>query len=349
MRHTLADLTDDYVVYRDLEPCDSRLRGLAVLRGQLGLAPDLLPRKRDLAYAQVIAAIAAEAQEQRGRAPLERFLVLGDTDNDRQLALLLCELGLQPAYGFIAVDRLTDAATICVEGSITTANRWALIDDWLATLARHTSGWARTAVLIDIDKTLLGPRGRNDAPIDEARAEGALAVARALLGDVLDEAAFCRNYATLCQKRYHDFTLDNQDYVAYTALLMSSGVLSQEDFAKGHADGSLAHFASLLERSSKGLPYCLRELHREIVARVAQGDPTPFTAFRRAEFLATAVRLRDGRLTICREVFAACMRLREAGALCFAASDKPAESALPTEAQRAQGMLALHHTPAVVQ
>jgi hypothetical protein len=349
MMHTIADLTDEYVVYRDLEPCDSRLPGLTVLREKLGLAPGVLPRKREQAYAQVIAAIAAAAQQQRGGATLDRFLVIGDTENDRLLAHFLGTRGPQAAYGFIALEQLADAAQLCVEGNITTANRWALIDDWIAELDQQLPDWSRTAVLIDIDKTLLGPRGRNDAPIDEARAEGALHVARDMLADALDADAFCRSYAALCQKRYHGFTLDNQDYVTYTALLFSSAVYNQAAFDEGLAAGSIADFAALLDQTRARVPLALRSLHDEIAERVAQKNPTPFTAFRRAEFVATAARLSDGRLTMCNEVFSACMRLREAGALCLAASDKPAESALPTEVQRGQGLQALHHTPTVVR
>ncbi|NJM05106.1 hypothetical protein HC891_01035 [Candidatus Gracilibacteria bacterium] len=346
---TIADLTDEYVVYRDLEPCDARLPGLCTLRSALELAPRLLPRKRERAYAQVLAAIVTAAQQQRGLPAIERFLVIGDTDNDRQLALFLCEQSPHTAYGFIAVDAVTSSPTLNYEGPIAVANRWALIDDWLIRLHEQQPDWSRTAVLIDIDKTLLGPRGRNDGPIDDARAEGALVVAHDLLGGALDEAAFCFNYASLCQKHYHDFTCDNQDYVTYTALLIASGVLSRETFDAALHNGDLPHFAALLEQKTSRVPDALQALHREISARVAEGDPTPFIAFRRAEFVATAARLSDGRLTICREVFTACMRLRTAGALCFAASDKPSESARPTEAQRAQGFMALHHTPAIVR
>jgi hypothetical protein len=346
---TIADLTADRVFYRDLEPCDPSLPGLEALRESLGLPAGLLPRKRETAYARVALALAEAAQAQRGGPPLGALLVIGDTENDRLLARYLGDLpGAPSAYGLIGEDRPVVDESLTWDGRIAHATRWALLHPWAAELERRGVRWDRAALLIDIDKTLLGPRGRGDGAIDDARAEGALAVAGDLLGARLDIPTFRRIYAELCRKEWHGFTLDNQDYVVSTALLITSGAVDYDELRASVSSGELPSFAAMLDAVTPRVPTPLGALHSELRERVAAGDPTPFKLFRRAEFVATVARMADGRLTLCGELFTLAERLIAAGALCLATSDKPAESALPSPAQIAAGMLPLHRTPAQV-
>lgn len=346
-RVTIADLTGEAVLYRDLEPCDPALPRLDELRASLGLptgGPP--PRKRDRDYALVILALAQAAQAARHGPPLSSLAVLGDTENDRLLAEHLRTVSDLPVYGFIGEDRPVAPEALTWEGDTATATRWHLIDPWASELARRGVSWAGCALLIDIDKTLLGPRGRSDGAIDDARAEGALAVAAGLVPG-LDVPLFRRTYAELCRKEWHPFTLDNQDYVVATALLVATGAVELDELRAELEEGG--GFSGLLAATGALVPPGLAELHAELRARVAAGDPTPFKAFRRAELTATLARMADGRLTICGLVFELCQDLADRGALCLAASDKPAESALPSAAQAAAGVLPLHQTPAVVE
>ncbi|MFV9506616.1 MAG: hypothetical protein AB4911_18860 [Oscillochloridaceae bacterium umkhey_bin13] len=345
---TIADLTGDAVLYRDLEPCDPALPRIAALRAKLGMADGPLPRKRDRAYAQLILALAHAAQAVRGGPPLTCVAVIGDTDNDRLLAIHLDELGALAAYGFIGEDRPVAPETMEWQGKVALATRWHLLDAWAATLETQGCDWSRTALLIDIDKTLLGPRGRSDGAIDDARAEGALAVAATLAGPGLDVAAFRRTYAELCHRQWHSFTLDNQDYVVATALLAVAGALDLEQLATQVAAGPPPRFAETLAATAPVVPPWLADLHADLRERVASGDPTPFKAFRRAELTATLARMADGRLTLCDVVLELGQRLAARGALCLAASDKPAESALPSPEQQAVGMRPLHRMPAII-
>jgi hypothetical protein len=350
MNATIADLTADRVFYRDLEPCDASLPGLATLRERLGLPAGLLPRKRDRAYAQVVLALAEIAQAQRGGGPLGALLVIGDTENDRLLAEYLDSIpGAPAAYGFIGEDRPVAEAQLRWDGPGASATRWSLVGDWAGELERRGVAWDRAALLIDIDKTLLGPRGRSDGAIDDSRAEGALHIAGNLLGATFDAGLFRRTYAELCRREWHSFTLDNQDYVVSTALLAVSGALQLEELRARVADGSLRSFPALLAASVGAVPPALAGLHAQLRERVAAGDPTPFKQFRRAELVATLARMADGRLTLCGEIFSLARQLIGAGALCMAASDKPAESALPSPEQRAAGLRPLHHTPARIE
>ncbi|WP_129629741.1 hypothetical protein [Candidatus Oscillochloris fontis] len=344
---TIADLTSDRVYYRDLEPCDPELPGLKSLRHQLGIREGKLPRKREADYARVALALAQAAQAKRGGDPLTALVVIGDTENDRLLAEFLSQLpGAPTTYGFIGMDRPVAPEILEWHGSIASATRWSLLHPWAEDLEQQGINWSQTALLIDIDKTLLGPRGRGDGAIDDARAEGALVVAEQFLGADMNIPLFRRAYADLCHQEWHHFTLDNQDYVTSTALLIASGVLEYDQLDADVAAEKIMSFAHLLDIVTPHVPASLATLYTELRTRVAAGDPTPFKQFRRAEFVSTISRMADGRLCLCKDLFNLCERLRLAGALCLATSDKPAESALPTPEQAAAGILPLHRTPA---
>jgi hypothetical protein len=343
----IADLVGDAVLYRDLEPCDPALPRLAELRAGLGMASGPPPRKRDAAYAALMLALAERMQAARGGPSLAACAVIGDTENDRLLAHHLRAASPLPCYGFIGEDRPVAQEGMRWEGDTAHATRWHLARDWAAEVARRGGELSRAAILVDLDKTLLGPRGRSDGAIDDARAEAAVAVSNALLGGRLNVPAFRRTYAELCLPAWHPFTLDNQDYVVAAALLLATGAADLETLRVELAEGAAA-FSAFLDDTATFVRPELAALHAELHARVAAGDPTPFKAFRRGEYRATLERMADGRLTLCGELFSLCQRLAQGGALLIAASDKPPESALPSSAQRAEGLLPLHHTPAVV-
>lgn len=359
---TIADLTGDRVIYRDLQPCDPTLPGLSALRDALGLPPNVLPRKRDSDYARVIMALLAHVQTRLGIAPLQMLLVVGDTDNDRRMAAHLRTVSGLPVLAFIGADQTDAPPQLVWDGATATANRWELLNAWLDHVDQFRftradpPAWSQVGLLLDIDKTLLGPRGRCDAPIDEARAEGALAVAQEVLGIGMPgssaprtEATFRELYATLCQSDYHGLTLDNQDYTVFITLLLTDGVLTLEELRQGMQDETLGSFTTLLHAVEPRLSPALRPLHAEVRAADAAGDPTPFKAFRHAEFAATVARMADGRLTFCHEVVTAARALIAQGVFCIAASDKPAEASYPTPAQVAVGLLPLHRTPARIR
>ncbi len=359
---TIAALTGDRVVYRDLQPCDPALPGLSELRDTLGIPAAMLPRKRDNAYARVIMALLNHAQSHRGADPLQTLLVLGDTENDRRMAAHLRTVSQLPVLAFIGVDQNDVPPQITWEDDTAEATRWAMLDAWHDQVKQrgHIGGtaldWSRVAFVIDIDKTLLGPRGRADTPINAARADGAFLVAQDVLGigqpdraAPRDETAFRELYATLCRSEYHSLTLDNQDYTVFVTLLVAGGALSLDELRQGMQDGSLADFTTLLQAVAPRLPAALRDLHAEVQAANAAGDPTPFKAFRHAEFAATVARMADGRLTFCREVVTTARTLIERGVLCLAASDKPSEASYPTPEQAATGLRPLHRTPAQIR
>jgi len=194
----------DFIVYRNLVPLDRRLPGLPELRSELGIPPAVTPRKTSMEYARAIARILERAQAVRGAAdPLERLIYIGDTRmNDGTAFINLLESGGWEGAAFICSEELDEPEERRVEevhaGAILSGNRWSGLTSFGAFCAeRGIRIDGRTAVVIDIDKTAIGARGRNDRVIDNVRSLAIQRTARDLLGDALDEGAFQADYARL--------------------------------------------------------------------------------------------------------------------------------------------------------
>ena len=264
-------------------------------------------------------------------------------------------------WGFIGAER-GESLAVDIRDGVYTANRWAALAEF--------AGWMReqgarldagTAVILDIDKTALGARGRNDGAIDRARVAAIEATVAEALGLKFDQEAFRRAYAAINVPKYHPFTTDNQDYVAYICLMVSAGFCAIDELLAEVDAGALKSFNEFIAQvdaqrdnlAGEGL----RALHRRHLRPRAgggcdavQGFPPPrvrgdgrphgLSAGRRAARPAA-----DGRdLPHARGVdFAAW--LRDRGCLLMAVSDKPDEASLPTPELVARGYLPLHRTP----
>ncbi len=358
-RTNLAEFLGDRVVYRNLEPADPQLPGLQQAWREMDLASARVPRKAETEYAQVIVHFLCQAQEALAPGvPLARLLYVGDTRLlDGTAYRNILAVGGWPGLAFIASEKLAEPPRMEREGAVFLANRWALLAAFLT--QAEGEGLAvgpGTAVVLDLDKTAFGARGRNDGAVDRARVDGVRETVAALLGPGFDEEAFGRAYGELNQPAYHAFTADNQDYLAYICLAVGAGMIEFPGLLRAVQVGELRDFPGFLarvERQAVQAEPRLAALHRDIAGRVAAGDPTPFKEFRRREYLATVarfgqpeeapeeVRLRE-EIVITQEVREAALVAGGRGALVFGLSDKPDEAATPTEEQRAQGYLPLH-------
>jgi hypothetical protein len=121
--------------------------------------------------------------------------------------------------------------------------------------------------------------------------------------------------------------------------------------------GELTRFEEFIERVDKRsaeLPNHLRQIHEQVYHAVCKGDPTPFKAFRRAEYEETVMKmgtmnddapvsaLLSGEILITQEVRKTALAWREEGALIFGLSDKPDEASIPTPEMAALGYLPIH-------
>jgi hypothetical protein len=360
---SLYRLIGDLAVFRNLSPVDPNIPGYEQAWAEMGMAGPERPRKQDPAYAQALAWFLRRGRALDGvRTELAELVYLGDTAlADGNAFRNVRAAGGWRGWAFIGAER-DEVLAVDIKDGVYSANRWSALAefaDWIR--GEGAALDARTAVIVDIDKTALGARGRNDTAIDRARVAAIEATVAEALGPAFDQAIFRRAYTALIPPKYHPFTTDNQDYVAYLCLMVSAGFTSLEALLAQVDSGALTSFNDFItqvearqhELRSAGL----RALHHEIYANVRAGDATPFKAFRRREYVETIGRM--GRLPddaplarrlveeICltREVFDFVSWLRRRGCLLMAVSDKPDEASLPTPELVAQGFLPLHRTP----
>jgi hypothetical protein len=362
---TLHEILGDFIVYRNLIPADDRMPSVVEIGKQLGLAENGLPRKAEPEYGRVVAEMLrrARALDLPG-ATIRRLIYIGDTQmNDGTAFRNLCAAGGWPGWAFIGRDAIDRPPQVQVEGELYVANRWSSLPDF--TRFVEGEGFAldeATAVVIDVDKTAIGARGRNDRVINAARVEGVKRTVADLLGPDFDAEAFQAAYDELNRSTYHPFTADNQDYLAYICLMLGTGLFDLDRLKSQVKGGSMHHFTDLIgavqSRRSELAGTGLESIHDDVWQRVQAGDPTPFKAFRYNEYLTTVARFGDlpgatvdellaRRIVITQEVRDIAAALRERGALIFGVSDKPDEASLPGEVQAQAGMQALHHLETV--
>ncbi len=361
---SLHDLFDDLVILRNLTPFDQRVPSLVDAWQAMGLASPRIPRKHepDYARASVWFVRRARALELPGAAVRE-LLFIGDTAMaDGNAFRNLAQAGGWPGWCFIGAEKLSAPASLVADGdNVSLANRWALLADWLATAkAAGARLDQHTAVVVDMDKTAIAARGRNAAVIDNARVEGLHRTAAGLLGDAFDLARVQAAHNELKEPVYHPFTADNQDYLAYICLAVSAGLIDLPSLVGQIQAGlmrSFEQFIAWADGEIQRAPAGLQQIHRAVYPLVQAGDPTPFKAFRRQEYLCTVERF--GRLPeqtalgtllaeqvcITQEVREMALWLKRRGCLLLTMSDKPDEATLPTPEQARQGYLPLHRTP----
>lgn len=368
----ISEFLGDRIVYRNLVPVDRRLPGLDSFRDQVAIPAGVIPRKSDGDYARAVVHLLGLARRlDAPNARLRRLIFIGDTRlNDGTAFDNLCRAGGWPGLAFIGSETPGPAATEVTYSTsgqaIFLSNRWAsLLDDSRGGFEhfRENQGFQvdeDTAVVVDLDKTALGARGRNAEVIDQARVQAVRATVSDLVGAEFDPTAFQAAYNHLNQVEFHPFTRDNQDYLAYICLILGSGLYELQQLVQKIQSNQLETikaFMAEVEARANDLPPALGQIHRHIYKNVQAGDPTPFKAFRRNEFLATVSRmghlpddapiqdLLKQEILITWEVQALVKQWLERGVLLFGLSDKPDEASLPTAEQAIQGYLPIHRTP----
>jgi hypothetical protein len=361
-RSSLYELFGDLVIYRDLNPVDPRLPRFETACAEIGLSDAVRPRKHDPAYAQTMAWFLQRARAiEMPETAIQELVYLGDTVlSDGNAFRNLRSAGGWRGWAFIGAER-DEALAVSEQDDIYTANRWTALTAFVAWMRERGAALdAHTAVIIDIDKTALGARGRNDGVIDRARVAAIEATVSEALGPSFDQASFRRAYVELNQSKYHKFTADNQDYLAYTCLMLGSGIWTLGDLQTAIAAGRLATVQDLMARVDEmrdQLPsQVLKSLHDNIYELVKVGDPTPFKAFRRREYLETTARMGNlpdniplaqrlvEEICLTQEVMEVGRWFRTHACLVVALSDKPDEATMPSPEIATQGHLPLHCT-----
>jgi len=364
-RTSVHEFLGNSVVYRNLVPQDPGLPALAQIRPALGFADNFVPRKSQPEYAQVIVHMLNAAQALRfpGR-PIERLVYVGDTQlNDGNAFANISRVGGWPGLCFIGADRKTPPHIDVIRQDqyvIYVANRWQAIADFAGFLQDENFAIDETtAIVVDLDKTALGARGRNDHVIDGARVEAVRRTVGELLGDDFNPEAFQTSYDILNQPEFHPFTADNQDYLAYICLILGSGIFQLDPLVaevRARQMTSFQQFIAAADERKAQLPSTLAPIHKQIHDLVEAGDPTPFKDFRYNEYRVTVEHmacLDDGasveslleqEIVVTEEVRQKALEWRSQGALLFGLSDKPDEASIPSSSLAQDGYRAIHQT-----
>ena len=215
-------------------------------------------------------------------------------------------------------------------------------------------------VIVDIDKTALGAKGRNEQVIERARLQGSFRTMDAVLGSDFNRRAFEEQYNELNRARYPPLTGDNQDYLAYICLVLNIGLIKYDELLQEIEKKSLENFEQLVRwvgyrMHSAGVTEGFRQVHEAVGNSVRLGDPTPFKRFRREEFVSTVehmghlpddtpvAELLQEEITLTQEVCELSEWLQERGCLLLCLSDKPDEASCP-EPRMADKYAAIHKT-----
>lgn len=364
-RSTISEFLGDNIAFRNLDPLDARLPSLDELRASVRIPDQGIPRKTSADYATLVSHLLKRARAlESANTTIDRLLFVGDTRlNDAAAFNNICAAGDWPGVAFICAEEMQASPYHEIlereeKRLLFLANRWDMLKDFDQYLDQHDIFIdEHIAIILDLDKTCLGARGRNDQVINQARVEAAFATVKDLIGSEFDTEAFEQSYRLFNEPDFHPFTTDNQDYLVYICLMVSVGLFGREKLADDIRNGLMFRFDQFLfdvQMKVAKLPAGVREIHEDVYARVKQGDPTPFKAFRAQEYLATVAHMGqlgdaiplDERLTqeivITQEVRERASDWLFRGALLFGLSDKPDEASVPSAELASQGYLPIH-------
>ena len=360
---SLDEFLGNFLVFRNLQPIDSRLPTLGELRTKIDLPEGQIPRKTHLTYARAINHIIQAAREiEAPGTVITKVIFLGDTVlNDGSAFLNICQTGNKHGAAFIGSENdapLSMERTEKTGGFLVKANRWSALEEFNHIIkSSNISIDSQTAILVDLDKTSIGARGRNDKIIDRIRIEAAYETLNEILGPQFDPDLFEQAYSQFNQPEFHQFTTDNQDYLVYLCLMLGSDFFTANEIAEQIKSGemsSFSQFTQTIQQRTMELPEKLRDTHNNFYTQFAIGDPTPFKTFRVNEYIymckymgtqpvdAPVEKLLKDGVTITQEIRLIAQEWKNQGALLFGISDKPDEASIPGPDLLAQGYLPLH-------
>jgi hypothetical protein len=329
-RGKLSDFLGKNIVFRELEPIDNSLPRFSDLKEKLGFYR--LPRKKDPEYAMALSEIF------RAKGDFNKILYIGDT--------LMSDLSV--------IKNFADMGKFAVMGIITRENEiegfekrdnYIFNGSWanLPRVARYVednffSIDNGTILVVDIDKTAIGARGRNERAIDRARMDAIFMLVENIFPGFSKEQ-FLSVYSAINNKKFFYLTEDNQDFTSILSILVFSGTVELN---------ALQNFGTLLEvlQNVNVKNPVLMEYVETVMENIKKKNPTAFPQFRKAEFEKTVARmdflsddeseskLLEEEILITKEVYDTTLSLKEKGAFVFGVSDKPALSSMPGENEK---------------
>ncbi len=372
----ISDFLSDNIVYRNLNPADNRLPALELVSKNIHLPEKNIPRKSEANYAKVIVYLLQFARAlDFPDKKIENLVFIGDTHLlDVTAFTNICREGGWRGVAFIGSENskppTCDIKQISDSQTVYLSNRWLALDNEKSQGVFEDSfpkfcekqkifPCEETALVIDLDKTALGARGRNGHVIDKARVQAVQDTIASLLGDGFNMQTFQNVYDILNQPEFHPFTADNQDYLCYICLILQSGFYSFDELVKQVKGGEISSFNEFIkrvDREKQKLPVGLLSVHEIVFHLSLSGDPTPFKAFRYNEYKTTIGKMgcikddqpieniNNEEIMITKEVRDLALDWKRQGVLVFGLSDKPDEATFPPAHMASHGYQPLHRT-----
>lgn len=328
-RDFLNTLFEDYIIFRELNIVKNSLPNFEFISKVLNL--NSLPRKKDKEYVKVLSYLIDSIGEFR------KIIYLGDTFlNDKSVVENLTSLNKYEVLGIITEGKGEKRK----ENNILINDRWEnlynIFDDLNIKFDKFTF------LIVDIDKTIIGARGRNDNSIVKARFDAIKELANEIIGSY-DEKRFFEIYQKLNEREYQSFTEDNQDIVTLLTILFYLDLYQFDkflyEFKKNIHSDKLIFFKNVLENTKENLKFI--EILKKCISRMEQNDQTPFIEFRYKEFETTIKRmdfltddtpqdiLLEEEIMITKEVYEILLDAKDRGASILGLSDKPEASSFP--------------------
>lgn len=372
----ISDFLSDNIVYRNLNPADQRLPAFEMVAKEIHLPGKSIPRKSEANYAKVIVYLLNYARALNApNNKIKNLVFIGDTQLlDVTSYTNICQAGGWNGAAFIGSENqkppVSEITHISDRQKVYLSNRWSTLDInksqaiFAETFPKFCEKQAiypdeETALVIDLDKTALGARGRNGHVIDKARVQAVQDTIASMLGEGFDLSTFKHVYDILNQPEFHHFTADNQDYLCYICLIIQSGFYSFDDVVKKIKAGEITSFMEFINHVNNGkqkLPVGLLSVHEYVHRLTLSGDPTPFKAFRYNEYKTTIGKMGcikadspieeavNEEIMITKEVRDLALAWKGQGVLVFGLSDKPDEATFPSANLASSGYQALHRT-----
>ncbi len=273
---SLAEIFGSSYIFRALKPGINHEFRLASAPSYAQLYPDNrgVPRKVDAAYADYLISALG---------PIDRALVIGDTQSDFLVGEHLRAQGVE-AHGIIVNPGIRAEVAADKDRHTWFGDNWGVLSNGLATFEEGAPpGAINTVMLVDIDKTVIGPRttpipGEKEKDcsfyIDEARRYAVSALARnRLLSGMPDELnnqllqEWIETYAHVKGTNMSS-SWDDEDTNAFLTAMVYFGMENIDSLLSGNAETA----AEYLERMSHRLIHEMSRDELEAVLKRRAGE-----------------------------------------------------------------------------
>ncbi|MFC1556315.1 hypothetical protein ACFL67_04445 [candidate division KSB1 bacterium] len=320
---SLYDLFQENIIYRNLDIIDIRYPKFYEIKNQLHIQD--LPRKNSKDYASVVLSILRSINPD-----VDSVLYFGDSQLDIALVQNIFEIQDIEVRGFIYSSHEYKDLPVYYYKS------WEKIFDFI-TCCKKLIG-QNTIAVFDLDKTIIGAKGRNESVINDVRFDAVYEQLKNLENSISRDSA--KRIYDILQLNHADYTQDNQDTTALLTILIAHRIIDfdkLDEFKKGNV--------KLTDLTSLAMLDCdndlLKKLTAEIQKKLSKRSPTFFIPFRESEFKATIARFNrypkekgvefivNNEITITKEICDAVHFLNNNSVTCVCLSDKPDEAVFP--------------------